>query len=182
MTDTGNPGERRIGERTIRPVPDPTLLTTEALHREALRLEVLIGERIESLDTLIQEKFRSVDQQLDLVERQRVEQKSDTKAAVDAALTAQKEAVREQTLASEKAIQKSETSTTKQLEQITVTFTTALHGITTALEDIKERVSKIEAIKIGGNEAKTGLFALAGFILTVLLIGGMIAAAGLLKK
>lgn len=82
------PHDRR--ERTDppswRPVPDPTLLTTQALYREVATLRELIEEKILATDQLVSEKFASVDRQLDLVERQRVEQKSDTKAAVDAAL------------------------------------------------------------------------------------------------
>src|ERR1035437_3730840 len=97
------------------PVPDPTTLTTAALHRETgtLRqsmeqrfedrdrearslhrerqgqveaLEVAMIGRIEALDRLTQVRFEAS-------ERQRVEQKIDTKSAVDAALIAQKDAV-----------------------------------------------------------------------------------------
>jgi len=171
-----------------RPVPDPTELTTRALYREVAALRELIEERISSADGLVIEKFLSVDRQLDLVERQRVEQKSDTKAAVDAALTAQKEAVREQTLASEKAIQKSETSTTKQLEQITVTFGTALSGLTTQLDDVKARVVTIEALKAGGQEkvfdqrqTVSNAGAVIGILVGIVTLVGILAAAGVFK-
>ena len=185
-----SPEERGRGDQgDWRPRPDPTILTTEALHREVAALRELIEERITATDLLVSEKFSSVDRQLDLVERQRVEQKSDTKAAVDAALTAQKEAVREQTLASEKAIQKSETSTTKQLEQITITFSTALTGLNAQLDDIKARVVTIEAIKVGGQEkvldqrqTVSNAGAVIGILVGLVSLIGILAAAGVFSR
>lgn len=96
-----------------------------------------------------------------------------------------KEAVREQTLASEKAIQKSETSTTKQLEQITITFSTALAGMVAQMDDLKARVVTIEAIKVGGAEkvgdqrqtvANAG--AVIGILVGLVTLIGILAAAG----
>lgn len=146
---------------TITPIPDPTTLTTAALHREtgALRQsmeqrfedrdrearslhrerqaqfealsESMVG-RITALDRLTEERFAAT-------ERQRVEQKVDTKSAVDAALIAQKEAVREQTTASERAIAKSEAATNKQLEQQQLTSTTEISAIRRSIDEVKER-------------------------------------------
>src|SRR5687768_9854890 len=101
MPDDATPSQ---GPQDWRPRPDPTVLTTEALHREVGALRELMEARIGALNLLVEsrvqseigrheEKFAKVSQQLALVEQQRVEQKADTKAAVDAALTAQKEAV-----------------------------------------------------------------------------------------
>ncbi len=56
------------------PVPDPTLLTTEALHREIRHVRELY------------------DREFVLIERQRVESKRDNEKALDAALLAQKDA------------------------------------------------------------------------------------------
>jgi hypothetical protein len=183
--DDGPPKDRR--ERSDppswRPVPDPTRLTTEALHREVAALRELIEERIAATDALVNEKFSSVDRQLSLVERQRVEQKSDTEKAVNAALVAQKDAVKEQTIASEKSIEKSEASTNKQLEQITVTFSTALAGLNAQLDDIKARVVTIEAVKQGSHEqaieqreGNAALFAVAGLLLTAILVATAVLA------
>jgi cobalamin biosynthesis Mg chelatase CobN len=127
-----------------------------------------VGSDIEGLEAIVAEKFRSVDQQLELVERQRVEQKKDTKDAVDAALTAQKEAVREQTTASERAIAKSEAAMTKQLEQLGETFKTAIGGLTDALADLKDRVTAIEAVKQGGREQRSDSTAMFGYIVGAL--------------
>ena len=102
----------------------------------------------------IDEKFRSVDVQLALIERMRVEQKADTQKAVDAALAAQKEAVREQTTASDREIRKSEASMTKQSDQQGSTFTAAISGVDRSISDLKDRVVVIETMKLGSNEAR----------------------------
>ena len=146
-----------------RPIPDPTLLTdkaidraTEAIHQyidgqlavrderlsgidEATRLRLVavetvpsqIDEKVGHLADLTTERFNAA-------ERLRVEQKKDTKDAVDAALSAAKEAVKEQTTASERSIAKSEGATSKQLDQIQETFTTAIDGLRRSIDDLKE--------------------------------------------
>jgi chemotaxis protein histidine kinase CheA len=175
------------------PRPDPTLLTTEQLRREIAGVEKaldafreLYDSKIESQSDIIGERFRSVDKQLVLVERQRVEQKEDTKAAVDAALTAQKEAVKEQTTASERAIAKSEAATTKQLDQQALTFRTAIEGLTDLVNDVKERVGKLESIKQGSVETRDRfsqswgivLVGLGVFVAVILGVAGLIVNAG----
>jgi hypothetical protein len=155
----------------IKPDPDPTVLTTEALHRAINQVEEKFNIQLE----VINEKFVSVTNQLQLVERQRVEQKADTQKAVDAALAAQKEAVKEQTTASERAIAKSEASTADQLKQLSTTFDTSIKGLTDNLNDAKDRIGKIENIRLGGKESTTAIYAfiviviaVAGFSITIL--------------
>lgn len=165
-----------MGEQDQRPTPDPTVLTTEQLLREVERVKDLLMAELSGLHETVTEKFRSVDQQLSLVERQRVEQKKDTKDAVDAALTAQKEAVREQTAASERAIAKSEAATTKQIEQLTITFTTAIKGVTDLLSDTKDRVGKIESVRQGAGDALGVSANVAAFLVgTLLTVAGLVA-------
>lgn len=151
----------------ISPEGDPTTRTIETLHREIAGLEGKVKILLEGIEQITDEKFHSVERQFELVERQRAEQKVDTKQAVDAALTAQKEAVKEQTTASERAIAKSETATTKQLDQLAVTFATAINGVTTLLNDLKERVAKVEASKQGVSGAATQLIAVLGLLMTI---------------
>lgn len=112
-----------------KPVPDPTVLTTEQLLREVDRVKEL-------LITMIDEKLHSVDIQFALIERMRVEQKADTNTSLQAALSAAKEAVKEQTIASDKSIQKSETS-----------FQTAINGVVIILDDLKDRINRVETAK-----------------------------------
>ena len=162
-------------DSTSKPTPDPTILTTEQLLREVKSATVLMEAEVKRVEDVTIEKFASVKEQFNLVERQRVEQKKDTKDAVDAALAAAKEAVKEQTTASGLSITKSETATTEQLKQLTTTFNTAIAGLTALLTNLTTRVERIENIKQGGKETVTGIYALAGFIATFLAIVVVVA-------
>lgn len=139
------------------PPGDPTDRTLETVHREITGVTEKFDLIIGALDQNTGEKFASVAKQFELIERQRAEQKVDTKQAVDAALTAQKEAVKEQTTASERAIAKSETATAKQIDQMTITNATAISGVISTLNDIKERVTKVEALRQGSAGLLTSL-------------------------
>ena len=164
------------GTMTYVPTPDPTVLTTEQMLREVARAERLFRAEFEGYEATIEAKFTAVKVQFDLIERMRVEQKKDTKDAVDAALAAAKEAVKEQTTASGLSITKSETATAEQLKQLSTTFTTANNGITTAQNDLKTRVERIENIKQGGQEKITSIYAFAGFLVLVVGVLGALLA------
>ena len=148
MSDENRRSDDRPVNGGSRPVPDPTVLTTEALTREVGALKELLtlqirheAEARESADTNTLDLMDREDQ---LIERQRAEQKVDTKQAVVDALSAAKEAVKEQTLAGDKSIEKAERNTADQISQINVTFNTAVAGIERTMNDIKERVNKAE--------------------------------------
>jgi uncharacterized protein YicC (UPF0701 family) len=136
---------------TSRPVPDPTVLTTEQLLREIAgvdqkisALKELTESDLEGLEAVVAEKFITVDTQFGLIERQRVEQKTDTGNALAAALAAAKEAVT-----------KTEEATKEQIAQLKQTFDTALAGMQALLNDVRDRVARIENVKQGGQEQKS---------------------------
>jgi hypothetical protein len=196
---------------------DPSILTTAALQREVGNLEKemihrsedrrvemenlqkLVETQIKGLSDLMNEQLASIKTQFELIEKQRVEQKKDTKDAVDAALIAQKEAVQEQTIASGLSIAKSEAATAKQLDQLAVTFTNAITGVTgsindlkdgwtSSIGDVKDRVGKIESLKQGAQEQvhKTqsnlsAIYGFGGFVLVLLTIMITLAASGIIK-
>lgn len=143
MTTPANPAD----QQGSRPVPDPTILTTEALLRE-----------ITHLRELLESKLDSVHNRLESAEEQRREQKFDTGKAIDAALMAQREAAN-----------KSEAAIDKRIEQMQSTFKTDVSNLTLNLSDIKDRVGKIEAVKIGGSESRAGLYATIGVVATIIL-------------
>src|SRR4249920_263327 len=176
MTESaGNQGPAT--DRRNEPVVDPTknvlqlveaaiqrqddLREAEAKHlRDILDLRAEFAREIREAENLRQatvnkERFASVETQLDLVERQRVEQKKDTKDAVDAALAAAKEAVKEQTTASQLSIGKSEASTKEQLNQLSATFTTAQQAMTQAIVSLTTRVERIENARTTLAEQRT---------------------------
>jgi hypothetical protein len=167
------------------PVVDPTknvldLVTAAIQRQDDLRVAEsrALREKIAALEKVMDAKFTSIDREFVLIESRRVEQKVDTKVAVDAALSAAEKAVKEQTVASEKTIIKSETSAAEQSKQQNATFTAALKGVTDILADLKERVGKIEARTVGGREASTALYGFAGFALVLLTIVGLILKYG----
>jgi HAMP domain-containing protein len=170
------PDEPRKGNHNL-PVPDPTLLTTQALEREVEVLRDIIDREIRALRELVfdrikghgivcDEKFARVERQFHSVESLRLEQKKDTKDAVDAALTSQKEAVF-----------KSETSMTGRLEQLSQTVATQVDSLRREIGDTKERIGEVasqaEGIvqqKAGAKEDRTGLYASVGVIFVVITI------------
>jgi hypothetical protein len=157
-----------------RPIPDPTVLTTEQLLREIGALKDLVESWMDGLEQVNAEKMRSVWSQFETVERQRVEQKADTKAAVDAALAAQQDAVREQTIASERSIAKSEAATTRQLEQLGATFDKSIGNLSEIAADNKDRIRTLEATKTGASETiasqRLNVGALVGVSMLLVLI------------
>jgi chromosome segregation ATPase len=161
-------GDDDGGSRDRRPVPDPTVLTTEQMLREvaALRREVDLQFKLRL--GIIDERFKSVDTQFQLVERQRVELKLDTKTAVDAALAAAKEAVTT-----------NQTSTAEQLKAQAQAQDTAIEALRTNHEDLKERVGKVESTRQGG-EAKVGelrAVLIIGLTLATLVLGVIVFVA-----
>lgn len=168
------------GNGGSRPIPDPTVLTAQLVDRAVIgireileakidgdrnifatrlqgmdraiellqaRRDSMVGEidgKIANLERLHDEKFRSV--QTQFTERDiRAEQTSrDSKVAVDAALQAAKEAVGKQNEASDRSIQKSEVSTTKQIDE---------QG--RRVDDLKERLTRLESEGRGSDAAKT---------------------------
>lgn len=194
-----------------RPVPDPTVATTDQLLREiaALRREVeqrdlawngahqdlkdsqitqhsdlkeILLNSIAASRDLSDEKFTAIDEKFAAQDQRTAEQKKDTKDALDAALAAQKEAVKEQTLSSEKSILKSETATTERIKATEQLLATSSKSTDEKIAAVEKRVDRIEAAKLGAGEAQvitrdthTDARAMAMIVLTVVSL--LIAAA-----
>jgi len=153
----------------MRPVPDPTVLTTEAsirletvlrnlikaendhLHElltvEIIRQNELFAERLSGLS-------RQFSTQFTMLDARTAEQKQDTTNALNAALAAQKEAVAAQTASSEKSITKSETATTERIKGVETLLATSTKATDDKITDLKDRVIAIEAVKLGNIEGK----------------------------
>jgi tetrahydromethanopterin S-methyltransferase subunit A len=149
------------------PPSDPSELTTAQILRETAILRELLETNVTGVSAVVEERFSAVDKQFDLVERMRVEQKKDTKDAVDAALTAQKEAVKEQTMAFGLATAKSEAAMTEQLKALTATFTAGINAVTNAHNDTKDRVSRIESTRTGGSTMVASMIAGVSVLLSI---------------
>ena len=131
-------------QSTTRPNPDPSILTTEQVQREVANVLALFRADLRGVNNVIDERFKAVDKEFTLVERQRTEQKVDAATGIAAALSAAKEAVKEQTAASDKAILKTETATAAQLLQLNATITTGQQAQSAATGELKERIVAIE--------------------------------------
>ena len=139
--------------RDTMPVPDPTKLTTDAVAALEWQLKELFKVEFKRIEDLMDTRFASVDKWLEVSERQRLEQKSDTRLAVDAALAAAKEQVSQQAAAFAAETAKTERNFTEQLKAQRDTFGTAIAGITTRYDDLKEGLTRIESVKVGGVES-----------------------------
>jgi hypothetical protein len=170
---------------TTRPFTDPSVLTTEQLLREIQSVKDWTGALVDSAKEVTIERFRSVDTQFALSERQRVEQKKDTKDAVDAALSAAKEAVQEQTKASAEAIGKSEAINSNAQSQLATQFETGIKSVSEKFDDLKDRVLRLEQTKItevAGHESQRMdyglLVSIASVFISIIAIVVVVLIAG----
>lgn len=209
--------------KDLRPIPDPSTLTTAQINREVAGLREILEARMDGMDArfvqlhvefdkvpvfagkIVQnlkelhgEKFQSI--QTQFTERDtRTEQTSrDSKVAVDAALSAAKEAVSAQTIASQREILKSETATTKQIDSILsliqsntkasddkidsiksliMAATKASDEKTTAITNgLNEKISSLERQMALIDGRGAGMSSLWGFIVGAIgLVGALIA-------
>lgn len=152
-----------------RPVPDPTTLTTQQLIREIGAVREIIETRLDGMDKAIellqkssdkfpefvksevvtlfklhQEKFESVQTQFQERDVRDERSSRDSKTAVDAALSAAKEAVGAQNASSALAIAKSETATDKRIDQQGTLIANATKALDDKIDDLKERLTRIE--------------------------------------
>ena len=134
------------------------------------------GVLVDTLKTLHNEKFGSI--QVQFIERDvRTEQTSrDSKVAVDAALQAAKEAVEKQNTSSALAIAKSESATTKQIDTQGILITTATTSLNeridaasatmnSKIDDLKDRMNRIEGGASGGHQAYGYIIGVAGSLI-----------------
>lgn len=165
--------------RGSRPVPDPTLLTTQALTQAVGSLKELFEARVTSLEKnmemlqqglderskevreavrhlerLHDEKFVRITTQIAERDVQRDAASRDVKAAVDSAFAAAKEAVTEQNKSNALAIGKSEATTARTLDNIAEQIRANTKNTDDKINDIKERITKIESLTEGISKNK----------------------------
>lgn len=96
---------------------------------------------------------------------------SASKEAVAAAFAAQKEDANRRDEANGKAIDKSERATAETIKTNQELGTTQLGALGKGLDEVKERVTRIESNKQGAVENKTGLYATVGIIISIIVFG-----------
>ena len=163
-----------------RPVPDPTLLTTQQLLRELAALRELLEARLNGMDratellsatvnrtpTVIQteishvreveqERFASIAQQFHERDVRADKAERAAKEALDAALLAQKELVAQQNDANAAQAAKTDLSTTKQIDQIGIRIDTMQKAFDDRLTELKERIDRGEGSDTGAATRRT---------------------------
>ena len=121
-----------------------------ALHQVQFdRLPASTDEKVAQLRAINEERFRAIDQQFIERDTRVKESATATATAVAAALQAAKEAVGEQNKSFTVSIDKSEKATGEQISQQRVQIETMAKGIDGKIDDIKDRVTRIESIGAG---------------------------------
>ena len=193
VDDPRDPTTIRTRGPYLRGDPDPTVLTTQLLHREISSLREIIEARLMGMDKALvllqsavdrvpsiaelnarfEERFNSISVQFK--ERDaRVEQSArESKVAVDAAFSAQKEAVSEQNKSSTAAIAKSEAATTKQIDAMGLLINASQKATDEKIDDMKARITVIES-RGAGMASGFGYIA-TGIGIVAAIIGAIVA-------
>jgi hypothetical protein len=162
------------------PVPDPTVLTTQALQREIeaarerfddkiVMVREVIEARLDGNDdaiALLRETVDKAPELLDHAIRQTRELIDERFRAIDtrfgerdirnnAATSSNKEAITAALTAVREAGAKSETAFTKQIDQIMTLIGSTQKSIDDKVGDLKDRLTIIESRKVGEKEATT---------------------------
>lgn len=116
-------------------------LDAETTRRLAAEREFIMA-KLDIVSSVMTEKFAAVDGQF-----------SASKIAVDAALTAQKEAVGEQNKANDRAIAKSETAVKEQLTSLSQVADASFKAMEDKITDARDRLTGIESLTRGIEQA-----------------------------
>ncbi len=129
----------------------PTALQTAIANQQSLTEEKFrnVCNQLESMQELKEEQFESIQKQFQERDVRSDKQAEGTALAVAAALTAQKEAVAEQARSAALATEKAERSQLKAIEQLAELIQSITTAINAQIDDLKERTTRIEAIAIG---------------------------------
>lgn len=164
----------RVGQESIPQKSDPTALTTDALQREIAHLNALLEAKFFTIVQSIQDQkdlriaqLANIQQQLSHAEALRRELKEDNEKNIDRAL-----------LGVEKATEKLESNLTRTLGQVIDASKADVQGLRRDIDslkdrinDNKERISGIEAQKIGAKEDRSGLYATMAAFSGLVLLG-----------
>ena len=179
MAEADSP-RRSSSSEDWKPVPDPTLLTTQQLMAAISALKELLFTRLDAMDkavvllsdsvnrvptdttrevshlkTLHEEKFEGIQRQFQERDVRAEQESRNNKVSLDAALQAAKEAVGKQNESFALSIAKSEASTMKQMEQQGQLIGTSNNALESKISDLKDRVTAIESKGIGQLSANT---------------------------
>jgi cation transport regulator ChaB len=165
-------GRIAVLEERLRAIDVATRLLNETVNR----VPTDVTKEVTHLRELMDERLTSVSIQFKERDTRSERESRDNKVAVDAAFAAQKEAAAKQDEGNAKAINKSEMATAETINKLSELFRTSAGALSDKIDDLKARVGALENLKQGGRETLGGIYALAAFLLCVLLIGAALIA------
>lgn len=151
-----------------RPRPDPTILTTEALHREIGHLREHVDQKFESHGQLDGEKLARIEQRF-----------RDRELLVSAEFAASKEAVVNALASSKEAVAKSEDMFRGQIAELRRTADATNRSLEKEIGAIKDRVTIIEALDRGEEKKAAGISSTTALAISVLVV--VISAIGVVS-
>jgi hypothetical protein len=156
----------------FRPVPDPTVLTTDQLRRELGMLRELIEARIEGDDKFVAERFAGIQKQFEERDIRTKLQVDAASTAVSAALQAQKEAAYQSQQSNDKAILKSEAGFSKEIGSLETLINATKESLTQTIGDLRSRLDRGEGGNTGAKEARQDAQMTIGTVLGI--VGGIV--------
>jgi hypothetical protein len=156
-------------------------VATRLLNETVNRVPTDVQREVSHLTGLMDERLRSIGLQFAERDTRQEREARDNKLAVDAAFAAQEKQAAAQNKANAEAIGKSEIATSETIRNLTALLNTTGAGLGDKIDDLKERVGKVESIRQGGRETISGVYALAGFLASVVLVVGFLVASGAFK-
>lgn len=157
-------GEIKVLEIRLDAMDEATKVLSDTINRTPTDID----KAIKAIREVFLEKFKAVGKQFDVAEKIRFEQKQDSIIGLNAALSAQKEAVVEQNKSNTLAIGKSEKATTESIATLATLFKTTTDALQAQVNDMKEKQKLIEGTGIGLNKGWGLLVSGVGFIILIL--------------
>jgi len=151
-------------------------VATRLLNETVNRVPTDVTKEVTHLRELMDERLISVGVQFKERDTRQERESRDNKVAVDAAFAAQKEAAAKQDEGNAKAINKSEMATAETINKLSELFRTSAGALSDKIDDLKARVGAIENLKQGGRDTIGSIYALAAFLVCVVLIVGAVIA------
>jgi hypothetical protein len=171
------------------PIPDPTLLTTEALQREIAGLKEFLLAKLSAEIDATRLRFETVDVKFDGVKNRFTENDEHTKSlktadttALNAALAAQEKAASEQNNRVQIALDKSDVATSKRFDEQRTLLETVQLGLNDKFNELRDRQTRAETQASTQRDTKVDRQVSGGYVAGYIFgaAGAMIGIAGLL--
>lgn len=153
---TGDPTHTQMVWREVRALKELIFSELNSMkrgidiaHEDLVRVPTEVQKQVGSLRDILNIRIENLEKQFELIEKQRVEQKTDTRTAVDDALKAAKEAVAQSNLSNATAVLKSEAATTKVIDALATLVTQIDNAHNERINAVKEQLSKAEGRGLG---------------------------------